>query len=74
MDRYIDTMYIRCIDATRKISIFVKRQKINWHCPHFHIMSVYALPPTRAISRIRTRYKDYPKAQGEHKRRSGLLE
>ncbi len=28
---------------------------------------------SRSISRVRTRYKDCPKAQGEHKRRSGLL-
>ncbi len=55
-----------------------KMAPLFWHCPHFHIMSVYALPPTqrvhsRSISRIRTRYKDCPKAQGEHIRRSGLL-
>ncbi len=28
---------------------------------------------SRLISHVRTRYKDCPKAQGEHKRRSGLL-
>ncbi len=35
-------------------------------------MSVYALQPTRAFS-FNLMYKDCPKAQGEHKRRSWLL-
>ncbi len=36
---------------------------------HYHQQRVHS----RSISRVRTRYKDCPKSQGEHIRRSGLL-
>ncbi len=53
-----------------------KKAPLFWHCPQFHIMSVYALHQrvhSHSILRIRTLYKDCPKAQGEQIRRSGLL-
>jgi len=30
--------------------LLYKKAPLFWHCPHFHIMSVYALPPTCAFS------------------------
>ncbi len=46
-----------------------KKAPLFWHVPHFHIMSVYALPPTRAFS-FNLTYQDSIKGLPEGTRRA----